>query len=144
MAVATNRAGEGPRRPTRRWRFYRTAAGREPVRDFLLDRHLPDEDAAALAAVMIEVRRSGREHPDVNQLKGDIWQIEIGGRTAAYRLLFAEEGRSHQILLALEVVNKKWQKAKARHIQLAEARLAEWRQRGREKRLGTARTPSPE
>jgi hypothetical protein len=34
-------------------------------------------------------------------------------------------------LLALEIVNKKWQSAKSRHIHLAEGRLADWRRRGR-------------
>jgi hypothetical protein len=58
-------------------------------------------------------------------------------------LPFAEEGRSHQILLGLEVVNKKWRKAKARHIELAEARLADWRQRGgQEKGSETTSRPS--
>ena len=127
---------EGSGRTRRQWRFYRTASGQEPVREFLWDRHLPDEDAAAIAAVMTEVRNAGRAHPDVNHLRGDIWQLEIRGRTAIYRLLFAEEGRYQQVLLALEVVNKKWQKAKGRHIELAEKRLADWRERG------TRRTPS--
>ena len=127
---------EGSGRTRRQWRFYRTASAEEPVREFLWDRHLPDEDAAAIAAVMTEVRNAGRAHPDVNHLRGDIWQLEIRGRTAIYRLLFAEEGRYQQVLLALEVVNKKWQKAKGRHIELAEKRLADWRERG------TRRTPS--
>lgn len=131
MEVPSNRVTEAQYRPRRRWRFYRTAGGHEPVRDFLVDRRLPDQDAAVLAAVMTEARRSGREHPDVNHLRGDIWQIEVRGRSAIYRLFFAEEGRSQQVLLALELVNKKWQKCKARHIQLAEERLADWRQRGR-------------
>ncbi len=127
---------EGSGRTRRQWRFYRTASGQEPVREFLWDRHLPDEDAAAIAAVMTEVRNAGRAHPDVNHLRGDIWQLEIRGRSAIYRLLFAEEGRYQQVLLALEVVNQKWQKAKGRHIELAEKRLADWRERG------TRRTPS--
>jgi phage-related protein len=120
----------------RRWRFYGTASGREPVREFLDDRRLSDIDAAAIAAAMKEVREVGRAHADVNNLHGDIWQIEIDGQKVIYRLLFAEEGRFGQVLLALELVNKKWQKAKVRHIRLAEERLADWRQRDR-------RTPKP-
>jgi phage-related protein len=116
----------------RQWRFYRSTAGREPVREFL-DR-LPDEDAAVVAAVMKEVRATGRGHRDVNHLRGDIWQIEIDGTRVIYRLLFAEEGRFSQVLLALEIVNKKWQTAKSRHILLAERRLADWRARGRQNR----------
>jgi phage-related protein len=114
----------------RQWRFYRTAAGREPVREFLDDDRLPDADVARIAAAMIEVRRNGRADPDVNHLRGDIWQIEIDGKNAIYRLMFAEEGRFGQVLLALQIVNKKWQKARNRDIELAEERLADWRERG--------------
>lgn len=121
--------GQGQGGFRRQWRFYRSAAGREPVRDFLDS--LSDEDASRIAAAMREVRTDGRAHPDVNHLRGDIWQIEIDGRSVIYRLVFAEEGRFGQVLLALEVVNKKWQKAKNRHIELAETRLADWRARGR-------------
>jgi phage-related protein len=87
---------------------------------------------------MNEVRALGRGHTDVNRLKGDVWQIEIDGEHVIYRLLFAEEGRFGQVLLALEIVNKKWQKAKAQHIRLAEDRLSDWRSRGRrlDKRKG--------
>jgi phage-related protein len=98
------------------------------VREFLDD--LSEEDSAAVAAAMKEVRGAGRAHADVNHLRGDIWQIEVDGQSVIYRLLFAEEGRFGQVLLALEIVNKKWQSAKSRHIQLAERRLREWRQRG--------------
>jgi phage-related protein len=91
---------------------------------------LTDEDSATVAAAMKEVRGAGRAHADVNHLRGDIWQIEVDGQNVIYRLLFAEEGHFGQVLLALEIVNKKWQSAKTRHIQLAERRLREWRQRG--------------
>jgi phage-related protein len=91
---------------------------------------LSDEDAAAIAVAMDEVRYAGRSHRDVNHLHGDIWQIEIDGSRVIYRLLFAEEGRSGEVLLALEIVNKKWQSAKNRHIAQAERRLTEWRERG--------------
>ncbi len=79
---------------------------------------------------MKEVRNAGRGHPDVNRLRGAIWQIEVDGQRVIYRLLFAEQGRFSQVLLALEIVNKKWQSAKSRHIRLAERRLADWRARG--------------
>jgi phage-related protein len=118
-------------RPRRRWRFYRTPGGREPVRDFLYGAKLSDGDAAAIAVAMSEVRALGREHRDVYHLRGDIWQIEIDGERVIFRLLFAEEGRFGQVLLALEIINKKWQKAREQNIRLAEKRLSDWRQRGR-------------
>lgn len=130
--MATNKpVRQQPKRYRRQWRFYRSPAGREPVREFL--DQLSDTDAAAVATAMKEVRNAGRGHRDVNHLHGDIWQIEIDGQTVIYRLLFAEEGRFGQVLLALEIVNKKWQKARSRHIQLAERRLHEWRGRGSRK-----------
>lgn len=98
------------------------------MREFL--DQLFDEDSVAVAAAMKEVRNAGRAHIDVNHLRGDIWQIEIDGQSVIYRWLFAEEGRFSQVLLALEIVNKKWQSAKSRHIHLAERRLADWRGRG--------------
>jgi phage-related protein len=128
--VAVNRSTDRePRRYRRQWRFYRSSAGREPVRDFL--DQVSDEDAAAIAAAMKQVRDVGRGHVDVNQLRGEIWQVEIDGKRVIYRLLFAEQGKFSQVLLALEIVNKKWQSAKSRHIQLAERRLSDWRKRGR-------------
>jgi phage-related protein len=120
-----------PLRRRRRWRFYRTPGGREPVRDFLYSAKLSDNDAAAIAVAMREVRALGREHPDVYHLRDDIWQVEIDGERVIFRLLFAEEGRFGQVLLALEVINKKWQKAREQNIRLAEKRLSDWRQRGR-------------
>jgi phage-related protein len=129
VVAANRRIRQQPVRYRRQWRFYRSVAGREPVREFL--DHLSDDDAAAVAAAMKEVRTAGRGHADVNHLRGDIWQIEIDGKRVIYRLLFAEEGRFSQVLLALEIVNKKWQSAKSQHIQLAARRLAEWRARGR-------------
>ena len=128
--VGVSRASKRePGRFRRQWRFYRSAAGRQPVRDFL--DQITDEDAAAIASVMKQVREIGRGHIDVNHLHGDIWQVEIDGNGVIYRLLFAEEGRFSQVLLALEIVNKKWQSAKTRHIALAERRLKDWRSRGR-------------
>ena len=141
--MASSSSGEPSRQARRQWRFYRTASGNEPIRDFLWDRQLSDEDAAAIAAVMTEVRHAGRAHPDINHLRGDIWQIEITGRTAIYRLFFAEEGRYHQVLLALVVVSKKWQKAKGRHIELAEQRLADWREGGSRRAPSRSTTAPP-
>jgi phage-related protein len=99
VVVASSGAASRPRRYRRQWRFYRSASGREPVRDQL--DQLSDEDAAAVAVAMKEVRSSGRGHSDVNHLRGDIWQIEIDGERVIYRLLFFEEGRFGQVLLAL-------------------------------------------
>jgi len=117
-----------------------TEAGRRPVDEFLDG--VSEDDAARIAAAMKQVRRNGRADPDVNHLRGDIWQLEVDGERVIYRLLYAELGRSGQALLALEIVTKKWQKAKSRHIELAEGRLADWLEQGRRRRAqaGSRRT----
>src|SRR2546428_2126168 len=140
--VETNRPLRAdPGRYRRQWRFYRSSAGREPVREFLDE--TSDDDAAAIAAAMKQVRDLGRGHGDVNHLHGDIWQIEIDGKRVIYRLLFAEEGRFSQVLLALEIVDKRWQKAKSRHINLAQRRLDDWRSRGRQRKRLALRDRAP-
>ena len=64
-------------------------------------------------------------------LRGDIWEVRIEAERKAFRVLFSPEGRSQQVLLALEAFTKKTQKTPARAIELAERRLADWRSRGR-------------
>ena len=107
--------------------MYETASGRRPVRDFL--RLLSDEDAAAVAAAMADVRDRGLE--EARHLRDDIYEVRADGERAAYRILFAPEGRQHQVLLALEAFSKKSQTTPPRAIALAQRRLADWRRRGR-------------
>ena len=82
----------------RRWRFYATAAGRSPVREFLDT--LSDAQAAQMLAAMRVVAVSGLV--EARHLRGDVYEVRasIGGQ--AFRVLFASEGRRGQVLLALE------------------------------------------
>jgi phage-related protein len=112
--------------PRRRWRFYTSAAGRKPVREFL-DK-LPDADAAGVAAAMAEVRTEGVAI--ARHLRGDIYELRADGGRQTYRLLFAVEGRRGQVLLALEAFSKKTQKTPLGTIELAMQRLTDWRARG--------------
>lgn len=112
--------------PTRpRWRDYTTRSGHRPVRDFI--RTLSDADAAAVVAAMREVAVEGLS--GARHLHGDIYEVRVVGDGAAYRVLFATEGRRAQILLALEAFAKTSQKTPPRTIQLAERRLRDWRSR---------------
>jgi phage-related protein len=61
--------------------------------------------------------------------EGDIYEVRAEGERAAYRVLFAPEGRSGQVLLALEGFSKKAQRTPAHLIGLAERRLVDWRRR---------------
>ena len=113
--------------PKRRWRDYRTAAGRRPIKEFI-DR-LSDVDAAAVVAAMKDVQEAGLNA--ARHLRGEIYEVRADGDRQTFRILFAPEGRRSQILLALDAFSKKTQKTPPEKIQLADKRLAEWRRRGK-------------
>lgn len=113
--------------PTRRrWRYYRTAAGSEPVRDFLDRMHR--DDRLAVRAAMRQVTAHGRAV--ARHLDGDIYEVRVGRGGQAWRLLFSAEGERRQVLLGLSAFEKKTQKTPDREIALARRRLVEWRERG--------------
>ena len=112
--------------PKRRWRDYRTAAGRRPIKEFIDE--LSDTDAAAVAAAMKDVRDTGLAA--ARHLKGEIYEVRADGDRQTYRILFAPEGRRSHVFLALEGFSKKTQKTPPEKIRLAERRLADWRRRG--------------
>ena len=108
----------------RRWRFYRTAAGHEPVADFLDS--LARADRAAIAAQLREVVLEGVIA--ARHLRGEIHEVRAEGDRQSFRVLFAQEGRG-RVLLALEALSKKTQRTPPEAIRLAERRLADWRAR---------------
>jgi phage-related protein len=110
----------------RRWRDYRTAAGRRPVKEFIAG--LSDTDAAAVAAAMKDVQENGLGV--ARHLKEDIYEVRADGDKQVFRVLFATEGQKGRVLLALEAFSKKSQKTPLATIELAEKRLADWRSRG--------------
>ena len=85
---------------TRRWwRFYATESGRKPVREFLEHRSIPDTDRNEILAAMKRVQRDGVAV--ARHLRGDLFELRAEGRDASYRILFATEGASSQVLLGL-------------------------------------------
>jgi phage-related protein len=116
----------------RQWRDYHTESGARPIKEYLLA--LPDEDRAAILEEMEYVRAHG---PSVaRHVRKDIYEVRAMYDTKAYRILFACEGRFQHILLALNGFQKKTQQTPQGHIKLAEQRLADWRRRGKAKRVG--------
>src|SRR5438046_1960243 len=111
----------------RRWRDYRTAAGRRPIKEFIDG--LSDIDAAAVVAAMREVQELGLSA--ARHLRGDIYEVRAEGDRQIFRILFATEGRRAQILLSLEGFSKKTRRTPPEKIRLAERRLADWRRRAR-------------
>lgn len=112
----------------RRWRDYRTAGGGRPVADYIEGRSLLDraEIAAAMKDVCAHGVRAAARH-----LRGPLFELRANGLDESYRLLFAQEGRKGQVLLALVVLSKKTQKTPDADLRLAERRLADWRARAR-------------
>jgi phage-related protein len=108
-----------------RWRDYRTRAGGRPVNDFIDT--LTDDEAAAVVAAMREVRDQGL--PGARHLRGDIYEVRAITDLRSFRILFAQEAK--YVLLSLSAFAKKTAKTPRAEIELAEARLSDWRQRGR-------------
>ncbi|HEY2056479.1 MAG TPA: type II toxin-antitoxin system RelE/ParE family toxin [Solirubrobacterales bacterium] len=115
-----------PRKRRRRWRDYRTASGRRPVKEALDS--LSDADLASVAAAMREVREQGLRA--ARHLDGDIYEVRADGVGVIYRVLFAPQGADKQILLSLEAFKKKTQRTPKEKIRLARRRLSDWERRG--------------
>jgi phage-related protein len=120
---AMRRTADGIRR--RRWRDYRTRAGGRPLKDFI--DQLTDEEAATVVAAMKEVARQGLVV--ARHLRGDLYEVRANAATRTFRILFAVEGRFAQILLSLSGFVKKTQKTPQSELEVAEARLRDWRRR---------------
>ena len=110
----------------RRWRDYRTATDRRPVKEYIDTLDLADR--AAIVAAMNEVERDGLVA--ARHLRDDIYEVRATGRDKIFRILFATEGERQQVLLAMEGFTKKTQATPLRFIKTAEDRLREWRWRG--------------
>ncbi len=115
-------SGEAGRR---RWRFYATAAGARPVTAFLLG--LAEADRTEILAGMKVVERVGLVA--ARHLRGEIYEVQVASGGQSFRVLFAQEARRGQILLALEAFSKKTRRTPPATIALAEARLRDWRAR---------------
>ncbi|MGH9165704.1 MAG: type II toxin-antitoxin system RelE/ParE family toxin [Acidimicrobiales bacterium] len=111
----------------RQWRFYRTAAGASPVHDYLSG--LDTADRARVRLAMLAVTREGRAV--ARHVHDDVYEVRAGRTGRAWRVLFAAEGRYNHVLLALSAFEKKTQQTPQSEIERAEARLRDWRNRGR-------------
>jgi phage-related protein len=98
----------------RRWRFFRTATGATPVRDFLTGSALPAGDRDEILAAMKDVQINGLVV--ARHLRGEIYEVRANGARAAYRVLFAVEGAKGQVLLAVSAFTKKTQKTPPRRL----------------------------
>jgi phage-related protein len=113
----------------RRWRYYRTEAGRCPVKEFI-DAQLP-ADQASIFAGLREIAQDGLVA--ARHLTEDIYEVRADGEHETFRILFATEARRGQVLLALEAFSKTTQKTPPTRIAVAQRRLSDWRRRGRQR-----------
>ena len=66
-----------------------------------------------------------------HHLRGEIYEVMARAGKRNYRIFYASEGRSEQILLALHAVAKKTRTVPNSDIALADQRLRDWRSRRR-------------
>ena len=102
--------------------FYRTPAGQEPVREYLLGLSL--RERAATADILDAIQEYGLQAPGVRfrQVKGKLWEF------------YVEAGTSHRIfyivitgpmMVLLHSYKKQSRKAPVREVKIAELRMKE-------------------
>jgi phage-related protein len=108
-----------------RWRHYRTALGRIPVRDFLFQ--LAEPLMVAVAEEMRRVAEVGLTR--ARHIRGAIYELRVQHDGTQIRILFAQETKF--ILLSLVIFRKKTKKTPVNEIEVAQQRLDDWRERGK-------------
>lgn len=102
--------------------FFKSAAGTEPVRDWLMG--LTKEDRKSIGEDIAYVQYKwpiGK--PRVDHLNGPIWEVRTTLKTRIARVHFAVEGN---LMLLLNGVIKKTRAADQGDIDLAHTRYKEW------------------
>ena len=110
--------------PVLRVVFFRTLAGREPVRDWLLDLDKADRKIIGEDVKLVQFRWP-LGMPLVRKLEPDLWEVRShlpGGRIA--RLLFTVQG---QEMALLHGFIKKSQKTPLHELNMARERKHQWR-----------------
>ncbi len=90
---------------------------------------LPIDERSHVAAAMEDVRDRGNSA--AHHLRGDIYEVRARTTIRNVRILYATEGKSDQILLAIHAIVKDTRTVPGRDIALAERRLRDWRSRRR-------------
>ena len=86
---------------------------------------LRSDDRVAIVAAMKDVRLHG--NMVAHHLRNSIYEVKAHGRDRQFRILYATEGQSDQVLLALHAITKQTRSVPSRDIELAEAHLRDWR-----------------
>lgn len=110
----------------RRWRFYETVSGSKPVLDYLntLSPKEQEKVRTGMAAVKTQGLKAARH------LQQGLYQVYAETGLKSLRLLFSPEGKRGTILLAVHIYDKNTDRMPKQIVELALARLADWRRRG--------------
>jgi phage-related protein len=114
----------------KQWRFYDTETGSKVARNEL--DALPAHGKAALAHVMKRYRVGETFPGEVKSVGRGIVELRASVGNNQYRLLFAEQGKYSQVLLAVVVFTKKTTKLPKQQHDLAVKRMKDWEQRSSE------------
>lgn len=114
---------------TIRWRMYRTAVGRDVVRDELDT--LGQRPRAAILTAMKRVQRNEHAPYEQEHIGGELYAVRVFVDQATFRMLYARVGAHDHILLGLHVLQKKDRKLPLATRRLAQQRLNDWQSRGR-------------
>jgi len=111
--------------PKYRASFFRTSAGAEPVRGWLLSLSRDDRRAIGKDIAYVQYKWPIGK-PRVDHVRGGIWEVRSRLANRIARVLFAVEG---QEIVLLHGFIKKTQRTPSADLELAERRWKEW-QRG--------------
>ncbi|HET9017698.1 MAG TPA: type II toxin-antitoxin system RelE/ParE family toxin [Thermomicrobiaceae bacterium] len=107
--------------------YYETASGRCPVREFLDDLSGEQAERVVRKLDLLETLGTRLDPPHVKPLRGRIWELRVTGRVHHRVLYAAVVGRR---IVLLHAFTKKSQRTPTGEIDLAEARLADYLERG--------------
>ena len=111
-----------------RWRFYRTANGRDVVGEEL--QALGVDARATVAEAMKRVARNEHFPYEQEHIAGELCAVRVFLAGCTYRVLYARVGAHDHILLGLHAFQKKDRKLPISARRLAERRLRDWLARG--------------
>lgn len=118
---------EGQRVPNWGLVFYETSSGRSPVQDYI--RGLPRAERVRVANGLVDLERYGIDlgMPDVRRMAGTrLWELRIRGPNQHRVFYVTITGRR---ILLLHAFQKQSRATPRREIEVAEQRLADYRER---------------
>ena len=104
--------------------FYRTRMGAEPVREWLLSITKTDRRQIGEEISYVQFKWPIGK-PQVDHLRGAIWEVRTTLKTRIARVLFAVQG---DVMVLLHGFIKKTQTTDKSDIELAEVRFKDWRE----------------